>query len=55
MDQEVMNASKEDVPFVPSTFNIQNSQAPMRLDTDNLDLISVLANQQDDPVLSTVK
>ena len=55
MDQEVMNASKEDVPFIPSIFTIQNSQAPMRLITDNLDLNNILANQQDDPVLSTVK
>ena len=55
MDQEVMNASKEDVPFTPSIFTIQNSQAPTRLITDNLDLNNILANQQDDPVLSTVK
>ena len=55
MDQELMNATKEDVPFIPSSFTIQNSQAPMRLTNGNLDLNNILANQQDDPVLSTVK
>ena len=55
MDQKVKNTSKEDVPFIPSIFTIQNSQAPMRLIIDSLDLNNILASQQDDPVLSTVK
>ena len=54
MDQEVTRASKEDVPFIPSIFTIQNSQAPMRLTIDNLDFTNILANHQEDPVLSTV-
>ena len=55
MDQAVLRASKEGVPFIPSSFAIQNWQAPMRLTIDNLDLNNLLANQQVESVLSTVK
>ena len=55
LNTEVVNASKEDVPFILSIFTIQDSQQPLKLVTDNLDLNNILANQQDDPVLSTVK
>ena len=55
LNTEVVNASKEDVPLILSIFTIQDSLQPLKLVTDNLDLNNILANQQDDPVLNTVK
>ena len=55
MDKEILDASKEDVPFIPSIFTIPNSRAPSNLITCNPDLNNILANQQEDSVLGTVK